>query len=437
MINDFGWLLVEAGTCIFELILIITFLRSFLDEKELSIIRKTAVYICTFLMFFLVSSFLYDIPYALISNSFLAALFISFTLYKGKISQHLITSALVLAILAAVELLSVCIFILLLRINADSVRAEPMYKLIAVILKNILSYTAIKIICAFKKSNVNEINKKYFAFMLIVPVISTGVTLIMFEIVFRYHIENISSILAAALGLMYVNVIVFTIFEGFMRQMDNEYKYKIIEKQLELQLTHYNKLAENRAAMFEAIHDFKNHLNCIYNLHKYGKGNEIESYIENLINVSDSRTLIDTGHPVIDALLSDKYNIAQKIGIDFKKELSLTADISIAPADICAILGNSLDNAIEACKRMKNVTMKREIILSMICRESHLIIVVSNTIDQIPEKEGKYFRSSKPSPELHGLGMHSIERTVKKYSGNMVVKCDQGQFKLEIVMPTA
>jgi hypothetical protein len=73
----------------------------------------------------------------------------------------------------------------------------------------------------------------------------------------------------------------------------------------------------------------------------------------------------------------------------------------------------------------------------MTYRDSYLIIVVTNSIGQIPLKEGKYFRSSKPSPELHGLGMHSIERTVRKYDGNMVVKCDKGHFKLEIVMLTA
>jgi sensor histidine kinase YesM len=73
----------------------------------------------------------------------------------------------------------------------------------------------------------------------------------------------------------------------------------------------------------------------------------------------------------------------------------------------------------------------------MTYHDSYLIIVVSNTIDEIPKKEGKFFRSSKPFPELHGYGMHSIERTVKKYDGNMVVKYDSGIFKLEIVMSTA
>jgi sensor histidine kinase regulating citrate/malate metabolism len=273
--------------------------------------------------------------------------------------------------------------------------------------------------------------------LLIVPVICTIITILILNMVISYKIQDLSPALAAFLGLMYVNAIVFTIFEALMRELDKEYKYKIIEKQLELQLDHYNKLAENRAQLSELIHDFKNHLNCIYNLFKYNNNNELGRYIENLINITNVEKVIDTGNPVIDALLNDKYNAARKSGIEFKHDLNLPSSIKIEPSDICAVLGNSLDNAIEACKRMSNIDLHREISLSMAYSDSYLIIVISNSTDQIPLKDGKFFRSSKPSPELHGLGMQSIERTVKKYDGNMVVKCDPGIFRLEIVMLAA
>jgi sensor histidine kinase regulating citrate/malate metabolism len=236
---------------------------------------------------------------------------------------------------------------------------------------------------------------------------------------------------------MYINAIVFTIFESITRYFDKEYKYQMIEKQLEMQINHYNKLAENREILSEVIHDFKNHLNCMYNLYKYNKGTELGKYIENLVNVSDTEKIVDTGNPVIDALLNDKSNIAKKHGISFKQMLNLPSNINVAYNDICAILGNSLDNAIEACRRIENKSLNREIELSMNYRDSYLIIVVTNTFDKPLLKEGKFFRSSKVSPGIHGLGMQSIERTVKKYNGNMVVKHDNSHFALEIVMSIA
>jgi len=236
---------------------------------------------------------------------------------------------------------------------------------------------------------------------------------------------------------MYVNAIVFSIYEMILEQLENNYSYRLIEKQLELQLNHYNKLAENREVLSEVIHDIKNHLNCIYNLYKYDKKNELGNYIKNLINITDTEKIIDTGNPVIDAVLSEKIDIADKMGIKFVRELYLPSNIEIKHTDLCIVLGNSLDNAIEACKRITDSSMPKEIKLSMNYRDKYMVIVVTNTCDKPPIKLGRFFKSSKPSPELHGLGLQSIDRTVKKYNGNMVIKYDNNIFELEIVMSTA
>jgi sensor histidine kinase regulating citrate/malate metabolism len=187
----------------------------------------------------------------------------------------------------------------------------------------------------------------------------------------------------------------------------------------------------------EVIHDFKNHLNCIYNLYKYDKNNELGNYIKNLINLTDTEKIIDTGNPVIDAVLSEKVVIADKMGIKFERELYLPSNIKIKHTDLCIVLGNSLDNAIEACKRITDSSMAKEIKLSMNYRDKYIIIVITNTCDKPPVRSGRFYKSSKPSPELHGIGLQSIERTVKKYNGNMVIKYDKNMFELEIVMSTA
>lgn len=432
--KDIVWLVVEACTSLFEILLLFSFLDGFLTPKEEPRWKRIIIFIGAFIVQFVVSTFFYNIPNALIINFCLLSLIISMLLYSAKFVHHVFSCVLLLALLMVTELISVFILALILKKEYFAIQSDPLLKFFGVILKNILSLVVIKIICNFRKSNLREVGKPYYTFLLLVPVICIVVALIILQMVLENDIRNIPPVLASYVGLMYINAIVFAIFEGLLRQLDKEYRYKLIEKQLELQLNHYNKLAENRAQLMETVHDFKNHLNCIYNLYLYDKHDELGNYIQNLINVTTSDKVIDTGNIVIDALLNDKYSIAEKMGIEFKKELNLPPNLKVDPTDICAILGNSLDNAIEGCKRIKNSAMRREISLSMTYRNSYLVIVIANTIDQMPVKEGKFFRSSKPSPELHGLGMHSIERTVKKYDGNMVVKCDQGQFKLEIVM---
>lgn len=437
MIHNILWLLVEAGTSLFEIILIQTFLNGFLEEKELSRTSKIIALTGSFALIFIVSTCLYSIPTLVSINFFVVTIILSFIQFKGKLVHRLFSCILLLALLLVMEIISVFLLVLVLDFDPNIIQSNPMIKFAGIVIKNVMSLAAIKIICNLKKTNVREAGILYTVSLFIVPVISVIISIILFHLVLRYEITDAAMILTAYLGLMYINAIVFGIFESILRHLDKEYKYKMIEKQLELQVSHYSKLAETRETLFEVIHDFKNHLNCIYNLYKYNKGKELGKYIENLISITDSENVVDTGNPVIDALLNDKTNIAQRLGINFNKVLNLPSGINIAHNDICAILGNSLDNAIEACKRIENKSLMKEIELSMNYRDSYLIIVVTNTFDQPPLKEGRFFRSSKVTPGLHGLGMQSIERTVKKYNGNMVIKCDKSLFALEIVMSTA
>ncbi len=437
MIHSVAWLFIEVLTSLFEIIIILTFLNGFLEEKDTTLIRKVLVFLFAFIQLFIVSSFLYNIPNALIVNFLGVSLLISLFLFKGKLNSHIFTCVLLLAILVVTELVTLCILVLSSDIKPEIFQNDPVFKLIGIIIKNILSFMAIKIICNFKKSYVTETGRKYyFLLLLMVPIICIFVALIILDLMLSHNVTDTFFVLIAYIGLMYVNAIVFSMYELTMRQLEKSYNYKLIEKQLEFQLSHYNKLAENREILSEVIHDFKNHLNCIYNLYKYEKRNELGNYIENLINVTDTEKIVDTGNPVIDAVLSEKANQASKIGINFKRELNLPSNIKIRHSDICIVLGNSLDNAIEACKQITDKAQNKEIKLSMNYRGKYMIIVVTNTCQGTPVKRGKFYRSSKPSPELHGLGLQSIERTVKKYNGNMVVKCDKNLFELEIVMST-
>jgi len=437
IIHSVSWYFTEAFSSIFEIIIILTFLDGFLEEKEVPRIKQITVFIIAFIQLVMVCSFLYNIPNALIVNFLLVSIFISKMLFKGKLNTHIFTCVLLLAILVVTELASVSVLILSLDLEAEIFRSDPLFKLIAVTIKNILSFMAVKIICMYKKSYVTETGRKYFFLLLSIPVISIVIAMIILDMLVKYRITDTFFVLIAYICLMYVNAIVFSIYEMILDQVEKNYNYRLIEKQLELQLNHYNKLAENREVLSEVIHDFKNHLNCIYNLYKYEKKNELGNYIKNLISITDTEKIIDTGNPVIDAVLSEKIDIADKMGIKLVRELYLPSNIEIKHTDLCIVLGNSLDNAIEACKRITDSSIPKEIKLYMNYRDKYMIIVVTNTCDKPPVKSGRFYKSSKPSPELHGLGLQSIDRTVKKYNGNMVIKYDNNLFELEIVMSTA
>ena len=156
MIDNFLWLLVEAGTTLFEIILIKTFLDGFLEEKELSISKKLIAFSSAFALIFVVSTYLYSVPLAVIINFFSATVILSFILYKGKFFHRLFTCILLLALLVVAEFISVYILVLSLEFDPNIIQTNPALKLAGVVIKNLLSLIAIKIICNFRRSYVRE-----------------------------------------------------------------------------------------------------------------------------------------------------------------------------------------------------------------------------------------------------------------------------------------
>jgi two-component system sensor histidine kinase AgrC len=219
-----------------------------------------------------------------------------------------------------------------------------------------------------------------------------------------------------------------------MRQVNKEYRYILMEKQLNLQLEHYEQLAESRGHIREIWHDFKNHVQCMRILYDKGDMESLGEYIRNLSCYEDRANVLDTENPVIDALLSNKQSIAMQNGIQFDMELILPARLEIPPADICSILGNSLDNAIEACSRIKNPEIEKSISLSLTYKNGYLVMELVNTFEEEPQRRGKQFITWKPSPQFHGLGLQSIERTVEQYGGNMKITIEKGTFSLRILL---
>jgi hypothetical protein len=212
----------------FEIIIIYTFLDGFLEKKEVSRVERITVFIIAFIQLFIVSSFLYNIPNALIVNFLLVSILLSKMLFKGRFNTHIFTCVLLLAILVVTELASVCVLVFSLNLEAEIFRSDALFKLITVTIKNILSFVAVKIICVYKKSYVTETSRIYFILLLAIPVISIVVAMIILDLVLKYRITDTFFVLIAYIGLMYVNAIVFSIYEMIMRQLEKNYNYRII-----------------------------------------------------------------------------------------------------------------------------------------------------------------------------------------------------------------
>lgn len=433
--KNIDWLIVEAGTSMFEILLFFLFFNGFLVRKDTRRIKEALVLLIAFGVHFAVGAVFFDVQYIMLACAILVSVFICFSLYAGSFLLRLFSPLLVVALMVVLELISSVLISAFAGTGIHNVNIFLPVKLIIVFVKNLLALTAIKVVTYNRKSAAISIKTGYFLMMLIVPAISIVLMYVIFDLVLASGKEEVSLAIMGFLCLMYVNIMIFVIFEGFMRQVNKEYRYMLMEKQLDMQLSHYEQLAESRSHIREIWHDFKNHIQCMRILYDKGDMKSLGEYIRNLSCYEERATVLDTGNPVIDALLSNKQSVAEHEGIHFDMELLIPPSISIPPADICTILGNSLDNAIEACCRIKNPDIEKRIFLSLTYNNGYLVMLLSNTFEEKPKKKGRQFVTWKSSPQFHGLGLQSIERTVGQYNGNMKIDIENDTFTLKILLP--
>lgn len=136
----------------------------------------------------------------------------------------------------------------------------------------------------------------------------------------------------------------------------------------------------------------------------------------------------------MDALVNYKYSIAKRFDIDFSVKLDIPVHLPFDNADMCIILGNVLDNALEA--NMRGNIDKKYVKLNMRMDTNNLFIIVENSFDGKikTDTKGHVITLKTNKVEEHGLGLGSIQKAVDKYSGIMKVSYTDMIFTTEILL---
>lgn len=206
------------------------------------------------------------------------------------------------------------------------------------------------------------------------------------------------------------------------------------EHQIQSQAEHYKKLA---AANFETRrfkHDFKNLSIAIEKLLADGKHDQALELLQKYNNVLNSPSVFhpafDTGNGIADALLADKSEKAfvSNIKINF---IGAIPQEALSPTDLCVILGNTLDNAIEACQKL-DLKANKAISINSNCRSGFLFLSITNPISERVIIHDNHVPTTKENKTLHGFGLHSLHSVVKKYDGELRLSSTDDYFTIDI-----
>lgn len=208
----------------------------------------------------------------------------------------------------------------------------------------------------------------------------------------------------------------------------------IMRKQLQQQMEYYEALDDIHNSWRAARHDIENHLLCIDALLDMGDVPAAQEYIHamRIKTRQQGGAFIYTGNRVLDALLTDKIRIAKNIGIEVEKIIAVDREIKMDPLDCCILFGNAMDNAIEACQRVKSG--QRRIDLQLKITGNMLHMELRNTSQHDLEIEGNEIKSSKQDEECHGFGLKNIKKVVETYDGVWKIEQKDGWFSLRCLL---
>lgn len=234
-----------------------------------------------------------------------------------------------------------------------------------------------------------------------------------------------------------ISMDIFTVISIIKSKSAMHYKNtsKINEYYMEIQLQHFEAYKNSQKETRRLKHDMKNHLICINDLCSKEKYSELSDYVKTLQDsIGTLDTIFNTGNSIADSIINEKYSIMEKNHISFELKGLFGENLLIKPVYICTIFANAIDNAIEACIKIEEISHRR-IDIEIKNSRNFLVLSFRNSIkEQLKIKDNK-IKTSKQDEENHGFGLENIRAVVNKYKGNFEIKVTKDIFELEIVLP--
>ncbi len=196
----------------------------------------------------------------------------------------------------------------------------------------------------------------------------------------------------------------------------------------------YHRLFSNQKTIAKQVHDFTNHLLTLQELLSDDTPLAKE-YIRSLLDAaSEQAASCQSGSEVIDAIINCKQAEARALSIQFTYIIHLPVSLSIPSIDLCAVLANLLDNAIEACQKLPN-PKERFIHISIGYKYNFIFFRVENSVENNPLGTGRTPATTKKDRSRpHGLGLKNVLDTVRRYSGALEQECKEHRFSSVAMM---
>jgi len=223
-------------------------------------------------------------------------------------------------------------------------------------------------------------------------------------------------------------------FNAIAEKARLEYQVEAIERQLEMQRQQYAKITEHNDAIKAQRHDLRHHIAAIKGYCSSNNNEGLHLYLEKLLkDIPSDDGIIFCENFAVNAVASHYFSLARKFEINISEKLAIPAENGIVQdSDLCIIIGNLLENAIEACKKV--TPGERFIRINSKMNYETLVIAMDNSFSEKLNTLGGIFLSTKREGE--GMGLSSVIAISKKYGGEALFEAKDNVFLSSVYLNT-
>ena len=230
-------------------------------------------------------------------------------------------------------------------------------------------------------------------------------------------------VLISAIGLLYLNILIILYAELAKSASDERLQAELAEHHYVMQEQYYEQLRREQEETRAMFHDINKYMQAMRTLASEAKAAEVNQMMAETQELFESlTTVVDVGNSIVSTILNEYQEIAEDAGIPFDFDISVPKNIGISAVDLYVLLGNTLDNAIEACQSLPRE--KRYIRIQMRIYHNILFYQIENPYSE------EYPQRSRGKE--HGYGLQNVQKCVEKYNGHMSISRNGNKFILSM-----
>lgn len=412
---------------IFEIYSIYMYMSAFSEKKNINKILNLIVFSIVSLLQIL-AAFIFSGTILLICSLLIS--YIISQLFNTKQYVKLILSITIVVISVAGEMLVSGILMIINSSDFETLSQEPNIYSLGVLLSKFFVFVLVIIIRIGKnKLSIENLETKYLIVLSILPITTVFLIVLMYQIMLILDNNQLKIMfIIASMLLILSNVITFEVVKNQNKLAKSEYELNLLKNSVLEQTKHYEELKFSQDEIRQMRHNMKSI--CIATIAELKEGrteNALEQLQENIDIIEKSSKIIDTGHPSIDSTIENKLNRCAELNIHTNISYQYKETININEIEIAVIVGNILDNAIEASQKVE--CYEKEIWGSITVDKQNIIINIKNTAVSFNN-----LKTSKADKKSHGYGLKSISHIAKKYNGFAKFSFSDNTFKSYVIL---